>query len=477
MLKKTDIYLYILCFLPMIGFSQSMVENAFEYPKRIPLEEWREISEDNIPIQNEAALHRFFEQLSDLYFLETGKVRITHIGDSHIQAGFFPSKTRKDLQQVFGNAGLGFTFPHRLAKSNGILELRYTSSIPWESKRNIHATENDFVGLSGFSLQTTQRDFAIHLEIMEEAYAFDFLRVFSANSSPMFHLAQANRKVEMKNYTIENKIHKIKSGEALSIIARNYGVSVAQIKKANNLRSDAIRAGASLRIPVKTNTPQPIDRTVFELLSSIEENTGFVYKLLEPSRSIWLLPNEKMSSFALNGVVLERDHAGLIYDGIGVNGARFADYNKTKLFFEQLQVLQPNLLVISLGTNEAFDRLEKEKYIEELERFTANLREVLPEVPLLFTTPPPSLVRKQSPNIFAETYAKEILNIAEKHAVAVWDLHQVLGGNTKVRSNFSNGILAKDHIHYTKKGYEYTGSLLSEALLQAFFNYSINSSN
>lgn len=461
----------------MIGFAQSMVEAKYEYKKRMPLEEWSALSENNLAIQNIAALHSFFEQLEVLYTSNTGKVRVTHIGDSHIQAGFFSSTARKNLQQIFGNAGLGFTFPHRLAKSNGISELRYTSSIPWESKRNIHATENDLVGLSGFSLQTTQQDFAIGLEVKEEAYAFNSLRVFSPNLQPMFSIAKANREITFKNYTIERKTHTIQSGEALSIIARNYGVSVAQIKQANNLRSDAIRAGAKLTIPIKTNKPEPIDRTAFDLLPFMDESGGFIYKLPELSHSIWLLPNEGLDTFALNGVALERDNPGLIYDGIGVNGARFADYNKVNLFFEQLKVLQPNLMVISLGTNEAFDKLEKEKYIAELKHFIENVREVLPETSFLFTTPPPSLVRKNAPNVFAEEYASEILHLAEEYDIAVWDLYRVLGGNENIRNNYAKGMVARDYIHYTKQGYEQTSALFSEALLQAFFHYSINLSN
>lgn len=45
--------------------------------------------------------------------------------------------------------------------------------------------------------------------------------------------------------------HKIKSGENLGRIAQRYGVTVDAIKKANGLKSDAIRAGAELKIPAK----------------------------------------------------------------------------------------------------------------------------------------------------------------------------------------------------------------------------------
>lgn len=44
-------------------------------------------------------------------------------------------------------------------------------------------------------------------------------------------------------------VHTIKSGETLSVIARKYGVSVAQLKQANGLKSDAIAAGKTLTVP------------------------------------------------------------------------------------------------------------------------------------------------------------------------------------------------------------------------------------
>lgn len=43
--------------------------------------------------------------------------------------------------------------------------------------------------------------------------------------------------------------HEIKSGESLSSIAKKHGVTVDDLKKANNLKSDNIRAGESLKVP------------------------------------------------------------------------------------------------------------------------------------------------------------------------------------------------------------------------------------
>lgn len=49
----------------------------------------------------------------------------------------------------------------------------------------------------------------------------------------------------------QTKIHTVASGETLSVIAKKYGVTVQQIKSANNLSSDMIRVGQKLKIPVR----------------------------------------------------------------------------------------------------------------------------------------------------------------------------------------------------------------------------------
>ncbi len=45
------------------------------------------------------------------------------------------------------------------------------------------------------------------------------------------------------------KEHTIQKGETLSAIARTYGISVAALKKANNLTSDSLAVGQKLTIP------------------------------------------------------------------------------------------------------------------------------------------------------------------------------------------------------------------------------------
>ena len=59
------------------------------------------------------------------------------------------------------------------------------------------------------------------------------------------------KKKQPKKSSAKSTTHKVKSGDNLGKIARRYGVTVAAIKKANGMKTDAIRAGATLKIPAK----------------------------------------------------------------------------------------------------------------------------------------------------------------------------------------------------------------------------------
>ncbi|HKX62424.1 MAG TPA: LysM peptidoglycan-binding domain-containing protein [Verrucomicrobiae bacterium] len=55
------------------------------------------------------------------------------------------------------------------------------------------------------------------------------------------------------------KVYVVKSGDNLLKIAKSTGVSVNQLRAANNLRTDQIRVGQKLKIPVKAPPAQPVE--------------------------------------------------------------------------------------------------------------------------------------------------------------------------------------------------------------------------
>jgi len=425
-------------------------------------------------ITNIEAMKLFFEKLYKLEQEKEGHVNIIHIGDSHIQADLMTGFIRKKLQEKFGNAGCGFTFPHNLAKTNGGHYVRYNSNVSWQSRRNIYSTEEGMnVGLSGIALKTSE-NFVIELNLRDTSYDFNTIRIITPGNKPMFDLATSSKTIVLESSVPKKITHKIKSGEVLGSIANKYDVTVAQLKKINGLRSDIIRAGKTLKIPTKEMQKKEIKRSEFIPLSLSVDTLSNYYHSTNALSKIYMLPGKGYKDYTLNGLVLEKDEPGLIYSSIGVNGAKCSDYNKYPLFFEQLPALNPDLVVISLGTNESFDKMIGANYKEQLNLFIKNIRDKNPDAAILVITPPPSLFKRKYPNVFVAEYSKIILAQETEQNYATWDLFSEMGGLFSVNRNASKGLMSTDRVHYSKDGYEKQGLLFSEAILEAYDNFKLN---
>jgi LysM repeat protein/lysophospholipase L1-like esterase len=421
-------------------------------------------------IHNAKALNAVFEKLQHL---STSKkqINIVHIGDSHIQADFFSGAMRKSLQTTFGNAGRGFVFPVTLARTNGIHDVRFSSNITWDSQRVIYPNTGNPVGLSGLALFTKNKTFAIEMTVRGVENEFKTLKIITPQNQKMFDVAMASKTIVVENAVPKKVIHKIKNGEALSIIADKYNVSVTTLKKTNGLKTNAIRAGKTLTIPTNQTENRKIERSEFIPLESLATDSYHYLQSDVLLNKIYLVPNKEAHSFELNGLVLENDNSGILYHSIGINGAKCSDYNKYPLFFEQIPVLNPDLVIISLGTNESFDKMSSTEFLTQLDLMIQNIRQKNPEAQFLITTPPPSLFKRKHPNVFVAAYAKDIVNKAEDKNYAVWDMYAMMGGLFSVHKNYSNGLMSPDRVHYSKTGYEKQGQYFFEAFLNAFVNF------
>ena len=427
---------------------------------------------DNI-ITNTSALNLFFEKLYLLEQQKAGKVNIVHIGDSHIQADMFTGVIRKSLQKRFGNAGCGFTFPHSLANTNGSPYVRYKSNVSWQSRRNISVPNGMTIGLSGIGL-TTKSNFAVELNVKDTSYTFNTLKIITPANAPLFDVATSSRTIVLESTAPKKITHKIKSGEVLGSIANKYNISISQLKQANGLKSNNIRAGKTLKIPTNENEQREVKRSEFISLPLTADKNSNYYYSAEPLSKIYLLPNKEANKYDLSGLILEKDASGVLYHSIGVNGAKASDYNKYPLFFEQLPALQPDLIVISLGTNESFDKLAAAGYIQQINVFVENVRVKNPEAAIVIMTPPPSMFKRKYPNTFAADYAKHIQMQETEKNYASWDLFSALGGLFSVNRNAAKGLMSSDKVHYSKAGYEKQGQLFTEAFLKAYDNFKLN---
>lgn len=423
-------------------------------------------------IYNAKVLKDFFQKLEENENKKNQKINIVHIGDSHIQGDLMTNEIRKNLQQKFGNAGRGLVFPYQLAKTNGSYNERFKSNRVWESYRNIYPFKNNPVGLSGIGLWRDSGGFVMEMNIKDPAYKFNTIKIITPKNQNMFDLAVSSKINSIQ--TTERKVitHKIKKGEVLGTIADKYNVSVTEIKRDNRLKSNNIRAGRTLKISTNETRAKTISMSEFVPLALESDSYTHYYNSDNALSRIFLIPNKEASNYELNGLVLEKDAPGIIYSGIGVNGAKFSDYNKYPLFFEQLKALHPDLLVFSLGTNESYDHLNSGSFIKELREFISNIKAQKIDAPIIIMTPPPSLLRRK-PNTYIDDYTRQIIEIAQKDGFAVWDLYDEFGGMSGIKQLKVQGLIGPDWVHYSKKGYEKQGNLFTQAFLKTYDNFKL----
>ena len=91
---------------------------------------------------------------------------------------------------------------------------------------------------------------------------------------------------------IKWKRHKIRNGETLSHIADRYSISVSNLKRTNNLRSNSIRAGRHLLIPVASRKLSDYNLTAYQrkkTLQNIRRKGTRVVHIVQPGETFWEL--------------------------------------------------------------------------------------------------------------------------------------------------------------------------------------------
>lgn len=88
-----------------------------------------------------------------------------------------------------------------------------------------------------------------------------------------------------KQFKVNWAKHKIKSGESLSVIAANYRTSVKEIKKLNGMKTNRIRSGKTLLIPVPENYAQSAQKR--QRKTAAAYNGRKHYHTVKNGESLW----------------------------------------------------------------------------------------------------------------------------------------------------------------------------------------------
>lgn len=351
---------------------------------------------------------------------QRGTIRISHFGDSHIIADFWTGEMRQKLQKHFGDGGRGFVLGGEMWRSYGQRHIWHYTQGEWEVSNLKRGRDTGVFGPGGAALICSKSSCFTGVATRENKWAsrFDILDVYTLGSS-------------------------LSASYKLYIDQKLYG----------NMNS--FSPWLSIR---KHRVHLPLSHHKVQVSPSDEQH------------ELWLF-----------GFSLQNSQGGLIYDAIGLNGsqAKHLLKNNDRSLQNIPQLLQSQLIIISFGINELFDRnYNRSDYAKSLDLLLSILRDPTHEYSskfdCLLTGPFAALRRGKEPLELDEIY-KIQRKLSNKYGCAFWDARAAMGGS--IRPWQRRKKARKDGVHLSRLGYYRIASLFEESLMLSYQQWLGSQSN
>lgn len=242
------------------------------------------------------------------------------------------------------------------------------------------------------------------------------------------------------------------------------------------LLPQSFRNVKSNEIVDSTDVLEPVMKQLHEMRLDLEVDTFRILHIGDSHVRGHIYPQSA-------GLVLTQEFHSLLYYDMGVNGATCLTFTHPARISAIVEA-KPSLLILSFGTNESHGKGYKTNvHYNQMHELIELLKDSLPGVPMLLTSPPGSFERRRlsrrrstySPNPRTIMAAKTIREYASRNGLAFWDLYAVVGGEQWACKNWDGAKLMRpDHVHYLPEGYTLQGKLLAQAIIKAYNNYVVN---
>lgn len=362
-------------------------------------------------------LDTIFRQMNDIMLTGEGKINIVHFGGSHIQADLYTHIMRKRLQtfQHGMNGGRGFVFPVRMAHTNNPLNFYVTYSGSWSYCK---CTSNKYVcdlGISGMQVKTSATTGTISI-------------MPNIDTSNFYHFST----VEVYHNDC------------------NYKVEVQTKTESYTGYFDTLKGATIISIPYDLS----------KLKLHIYRDTSLV------------------APFELYGINLKNGESGIVYHSLGINGAMLKHFLKCNLYEKQMTALDPDLVIFSIGTNDAYGRsFNKELFYERYSELIEKTLRAAPNTKIMITVPNDSYLYRRYPNKNTAIMRDAIYSLAKKYDATVWDFYTIMGGFNSSLLWYRYHIMRYDRIHFNRVGYTIKGELFFSAFIKSWEEYLENNTN
>ncbi|WP_223881485.1 SGNH/GDSL hydrolase family protein [Affinibrenneria salicis] len=179
------------------------------------------------------------------------------------------------------------------------------------------------------------------------------------------------------------------------------------------------------------------------------------------------------ASLQLGGWLIARDRPGVMLSALGINGATINMLDKWQDWPETLAQMKPDMVILSYGTNEAFNAsLDAAQYRQNLESKIAALRRVAPQAVVLLLGPGDSIKRADAGS--CQQMQPPLLNtviqvqqaVARQQHTLFWNWRDYMGGECAIQRWASEGLARPDMVHLSQAGYEQSAQALYQQLMQ-----------
>jgi len=351
---------------------------------------------------------QFLEKLEKLVRTGEGRINIVQIGGSHIQAGTFSGQMRSRMQQINGDMNAGWGYMFPYRVAHTNSPFGYYIRYTGKWQSCRNVERRKICSLGVGGISATTSGDAKLTILLEDENQMDY---------------RFNR---------------------IRVYCEDYGDYTISVDS------------AYMKSVEKTS-----DFYEFELNSNVD------------SLSIYIQKNDNSTgSFTLHGIVAESASNGILYHSIGVNGAHVPAFLRCDLFEEQLKTLQPDLVILGLGINDAYvRRFSQNKFEDNYSELIRSIRRAAPKTAIILVTNNDSYMYRRYVNKNGEKVEKSMFKLSEKFDTSVWDMYAVMGGLNSVVLWERNGLARHDKIHFTREGYLTLGDLFFSALMKRFEDY------
>ncbi|MCA9577766.1 MAG: hypothetical protein KC668_20165, partial [Myxococcales bacterium] len=182
---------------------------------------------------------------------------------------------------------------------------------------------------------------------------------------------------------------------------------------------------------------------------------------------------------SLYGVVMEREGPGVVYDSLGLVGARASrmlNFDAAHLH-AQLAARGTNLLVLGFGGNDSSDSTTEDRYYESFKEVIQHVRGGRDDLGCLIFAPLDQAERDERGNIRTMPMVPRIVAAQRRAAFdlgcAFYDTWEAMGGSGAMQrwSRARPSLAFTDYRHATPEGYRVIADLYYKALLAGFADY------